>query len=51
VRFLIEREVNLNHCNGKNVTPFALAKRENHKAIIKLLLDAGCSSHEEEVAF
>ena len=49
VQFLIERRANLDHQSSKFLTPYQLAKRESSKEILKMLVDAGCSTVETEI--
>ena len=47
MQFLIERGVNINHTNAKQLSPYILAKRHSDKEIIQLLMDAGCKTNED----
>lgn len=48
VHFLIERGVNVNHRSAKQLSPLALAKRENRMEIVKLLLAQGAIGNLED---
>ena len=47
VKFLIERNVNIDHRSAKQLSPYMLAKRHADKEIIKMLIEAGCKTNED----